>query len=705
MFPIVALACCRATASSEDGEGDGGRRHAGTYLTIATAARAPAPSCIAWILNRKYRSRHGGAAAPNLPAKAGSGSNKGSREKHAETECERLRAVKEASAVLLGLCLGGHVEAAGAMLGCGGGGGDYGTGGTGDGAAAGSLPALWDGREVVRWKNAFRCGDGVISDRTNTLEYRVREYVKASCGMHTFVGSVCAAGNLRAVRWVFESVMRIPVRNAAKEALWILYSPMMSALRSGNMEVFKWMIEEFNLENLPQRVASDLFGWCERGFGPGNCQWFAEKFSISLSKDKVIGTLLQNQHFTSVEDLVWLESDAIELQLPSCILRSISNPVAAKWALKTSTVDPTESDYNRLCQNMGDVEFLQWIITEKSFTPTPATFSSACSTSNKRGSSLARWLSTRVTLQPLDIQNALVAAIRFNNTEVAEWLEATFHVMDTVNLTPENAGDTLVEICEGFDSFAESTAGLKWFVQHLSKPSTITETSIHAALSALQQHSYYRGPSSVLVLLDTFPACQLHTDKELFENIVSYFLQHDLKCLQHLFQCVGSSSASLWAPLVAKALTSSTVPLSSSKLVKWVVCKFNLRYKNIKVGDNCLLFKLLSRNKNRCAQWLLYYFDVPLMDIIQMTKRWCHTTAFHIDLTGWQIILARYPTIDVARIRKHFMTLVTMSPHVAMYTRHKYGTPTEAKCRIVLAGRYSSTLPREVKLWLGLTDD
>ncbi|KAH3742998.1 hypothetical protein Pelo_15611 [Pelomyxa schiedti] len=692
LFPLVALACSRATApeaaAADAYEEEDDQTHAGTYRTIATAARAPAPACVAWILNRKYRDRLVG-------------------EKIAEgwhMEGERLRAVKEASAVVLGLCLGGHVDEAAAMLG----GGDYGSssaGASGSGSGAGSLPALWDGREVVRWRNAFPRGSESdmdnMEERGNTLTEKVRVYLKSSSGAHRIMEKVCESGNLKAVRWFLECVMRVPERDSVNEGLWLLYTPMKSAMFTGNMEVFKWILEKYNLSNLPNGVGPALLAVCARGLSPGSYQWFAGKFSLDLNRERVIANLLTNRHCTSVEDIRWLEDYIIEFGVADYILNSgVTNADVAKWALKTSPLIPAEDTYNRLCQEVGDVEFLQWLTTEKSFTPTPATFSSVCSTSNKRALSFAKWLSTRVTLQPLDIRIAFIGALQYNNIEVAEWLEATFHVMDTLNLTAESA-DTLPGVCQEFNTDI-GAAGLKWFLQHLSNPSAISDTSIHDALSAL--HQFYRGPSSMLVLLDAFPAYQLHTDLELYEKIVDYFMKSDLKSLQHFYRRVGSSAASLWTPeFISKHLPSSRGLVFCSKIVKWVVCKFNLQYTDIKVHDNYLLFCLLSRKKNRCAQWLLYHFDIPLTDIIQMMQKWCPQAVFGIDLAGWQVILSRYhPAIDGDMILKHFMPLITMSPHIATYTMHRYRSPTMQECREALAGRNSSALAPEVKLWLGL---
>ncbi|KAH3705796.1 hypothetical protein Pelo_19656 [Pelomyxa schiedti] len=48
MFPIVGLVCRRALAFDPRREG------IGSYGAIVTAASAPAPSCVAWIINNRH---------------------------------------------------------------------------------------------------------------------------------------------------------------------------------------------------------------------------------------------------------------------------------------------------------------------------------------------------------------------------------------------------------------------------------------------------------------------------------------------------------------------------------------------------------------------------------------------------------------------------------------------------------------------------
>ncbi|KAH3758599.1 hypothetical protein Pelo_9606 [Pelomyxa schiedti] len=107
------------------------------------------------------------------------------------------------------------------------------------------------------------------------------------------------------------------------------------------------------------------------------------------------------------------------------------NADVAKWVLSTIPVEQTEKKLNEMCQTISDINFVEWLVTERNFTPTTTTFLKVCSTS-RGGWTLPQWLSTRVKLGPGDIQVSLERALCWNNIAIADWLESTFGVMGTL---------------------------------------------------------------------------------------------------------------------------------------------------------------------------------------------------------------------------------------------------------------------------------
>ncbi|KAH3714088.1 hypothetical protein Pelo_19404 [Pelomyxa schiedti] len=210
----------------------------------------------------------------------------------------------------------------------------------------------------------------------------------------------------------------------------------------------------------------------------------------------------------------------------------------------------------------------------------------------------------------------MVQALHWHNAEVAQWLEDTFHVMRPINSNTEIAGNALEEICSGYHVYKEKLVGLQWFIQHLSSPSSLSMTSIHQAISQALQAFL---TDSIALVLESFPQFDPHIDQSQFQEITLAFMKSNLPALQRLSQLVSAGAADglsllLTPELAAQCLTSSNFYPFSSKAVKWVIRKFNLKYNHIRANNNVLLFKLLSGKKNGCVQWLLESFEIPLTD-------------------------------------------------------------------------------------------
>ncbi|KAH3732331.1 hypothetical protein Pelo_16832 [Pelomyxa schiedti] len=283
MFPIVGLVCRRVLAYDPRFGA-----YIGSYFAIATAASVPAPSCVAWILNN----RHVRGRVDNdirdpvfvVVAKPGSPPLGRARPQGDERGCgcgggvEVGVVVKEVSATLAGLLMGGHVGLAAALFGGGVGHSEprKSRGSTTAATATATtcnttsctLPRLWDGRRVVSWEMACHTnvndpdrrrkmggrGKGIgrgagrgrrggkgRSDNLRRggvagLREKVIEYARAECGNLQLVRGVCHAGRADGVRWLVD-VLGIE----GKEAQWLMYESMQSCVSDGKMEVVKWL--------------------------------------------------------------------------------------------------------------------------------------------------------------------------------------------------------------------------------------------------------------------------------------------------------------------------------------------------------------------------------------------------------------------------------------------------------------------------------
>ncbi|KAH3731855.1 hypothetical protein Pelo_17316 [Pelomyxa schiedti] len=688
MFPIVGLVCRRALALAPPGARWGAC--VGSYGAIASAASVPAPSCVAWLVNRRRHTIYvGGRPSRNMDRnnQRASSSPSASYEDAGGGGCGEVGVgvdvdvvVKEVSATVMGLLVGGHVGLATSMFG-----GSRNLGGveagslrcnnssSGGGGGRCTLPRLWDGRRVLGWETACRRTENGAGDSAGTgddngdcgsdggaavepsrsevgcsrLREKVIENVRAECGSSKFAQTVCLTGSVDVVKW-FVDVFGIGV----KEAPWIMYE---------------------RIRDLPPIT-----------------------FSLTYS-------LVPNKHST-VEDC---KLSCVEEYLCGngyeYILEDVHNPDVVKWLLTTFLAhDPDADEVNCICKSTGDVNLVEWLVTEHHFTPTAATFAAACSTSRKKGSTLAKWLSTRVSLSQSEITKSLVYALNSRNIEVSEWLAASFHVMEAVNSSTEVAENCLVDLCRGYGVYEDRVKGLEWFLQHLSssQASKIRMTCIHEAISHSLEIS---GVNCVAVLLEMFPAFEPHRDQTQFEKIVIEFLMCGLKAFQWL--CSRPCSATFTPEFVGNCLTSMSFHPLSSKLVKWVICEFNVQYTQIKANNNLLLFRLLKRQMNRCAQWLIDSFDIPLDDVVAIAQL-ASGTFDSIDLAGWHMILNHYgPTIDATLIRKHLMPLVSRSPHVAIHAINSFGLTIHEFRDYVVTQAATTRSSTTVKLWLGLPID
>ncbi|KAH3764574.1 hypothetical protein Pelo_3592 [Pelomyxa schiedti] len=627
LFPLVGRVCRRILGFSDYWN------YVGTYRAISSAANLI---------------RH-----PTSPL----GQRTGSGLHLNVTPQEEGVVVKEVAAVLLGLCCGGHVAEAQKLFG--------GSESRGGGSFTGTLPRLWDGRRVSRWEDASRCGGGnsvgstasqnnVVGGRE--LRHKVSEYVCGSGGDYGLV-AIASLSGVDSLRWLVSAL-----GVAREDARWMMQELLLVALQGGKLDVAECLVDEVGLPASPLAC-----GWCASGKAPGRTRWCSDKLAVEMKAEIVQYPLLTNKRST-VEDCRWLERRIHEKGVDGYILNEMKNANVAKWVLSILPGQAFSSIHvGELLQSVGDVSLAEWFVTEKGFVPNVGTFMLACCTPMKRGSSLAKWMSTRFILTEADIITSFAKALGWGNVEVANWLQDTFHVMDVANHNPCIASSVLLEICQEEGIFVYDDAGLKWFIQHLSQPNLIPEDTIQDAVSAAL--AIY-CTCFVPLLLKAFPQFRPQRDPPLLQSLIE-FMGGDINTIKRLLQTQPLPTTEF----VAQCLTSDQFLAESSKVVKWMIQQFHLESSHVRANSNRLLFTLLSRKKNRCAEWLIDSFGIPFSDIVEMAPLWtgdcCQTPP---DLDGWNMILRKYQRhINTSVIRQHLMPIVTLSPHISHSTMLRFG--------------------------------
>ncbi|KAH3732584.1 hypothetical protein Pelo_16586 [Pelomyxa schiedti] len=577
---------------------------------------------------------------------------------HGAGGAARSTTVKEAAWVLCGLCASGNVEAARCMFGDG-----------VDRGAGGTFPrSLWDGYRVPEW-----CHDADPAGLSENVASEVLE--GATIG-------ACASASVEAVKWLASA---LGIRG--DESSWALLPLLKMALVWGNMDVAKWIEGECDLA---------------KSEAPENVKWCVENFPKLPPDCGLLSSAMRNKRGT-VELCEWLRAQFPEEEIHEYVLRSVKNASIGKWALSTALVEPSPSILNETCQSIAEVEFVEWLITERHFTPTEATFLRVCSTA-KGGCSLPRWLSTRVKLGPADIQSSLECALRWNNTAIADWLESTFGVMGTVNSQPDAPGAMLDQICQEFGDYKDGLDGLMWFLQHLTHPDQISAPEVHKAITSAL--GYFRL-NFVLHLLEVFPNCKPQaSDTKLLESLLSIFVRWGHAKLQKLATLCDCSLFT--REMVITRMTGEPFRAFSSKSVKWAITQFHLEDVHIKRNHNSLLYSILLRKKISCVEWLIDSFGITMDEVIEMFEHWLPNRGFFdIDLQEWKLIVRKFPKIDADVIRRHLMPVAVHSPSIATFTMSKFGITMEEMRhqfddpdRIPTMTEYKPRLTDELMLWI-----
>ncbi|KAH3722529.1 hypothetical protein Pelo_18765 [Pelomyxa schiedti] len=323
---------------------------------------------------------------------------------------------------------------------------------------------------------------------------------------------------------------------------------------------------EFGLERVLTGTNGACFNvasLCARSKSPILLKWWLENFSLPDGEDKkeVLRFLVCNE-FSSIELCQWVKK---QLEIKSDVTLSdldwSNNPQCLRWAIEEFSLSLTEDFLNCACQFCCDLEVVKWMVIHKSVTPTPETCLGACCC-RKENLELVKWLSQRVALSPRDHQVSLQLALSCSNTDTADWLDSTFHVMKVVNSTPGSAGSLFTKMLRNIrgDSHLH---GVQWFLQH------VDVTQLQESSAAREAILETRNVEAVFLVLK---ACRisLQDNTEVRRHVLQTALRSgsmsDVRRLQSL------------VTLSADDIKCSRVNGTSSKTVKWVVSQVGVEY-------------------------------------------------------------------------------------------------------------------------------
>ncbi|KAH3765756.1 hypothetical protein Pelo_2383 [Pelomyxa schiedti] len=598
LFPLVPRACraiMGASALSEEtGRIAGGgspTERTSRYAVLQCAATAGSTRCIEWILRNKVTRNN----------------------------------VRECVAVLKGLCAGGHMGLAQELF------------------ESGDAP--WRGG-ALRWP---------VYGRREIAE-EIRE-VPGTVTTHSLLFEACRGGHLEAVKWVISTF------GVDKDGMGLVV-PFIVAVLKGHSDVVKWLASSTcavtacirsrssgPIEEPP--TAGELFFSTSLEVMKLCADWFHyEDYGHPEFKETDIYAFLKSPFNKIKECCDWLkEKSLLSIDL-SPLDQSHLDSETVRWWVRNFP-DPREMGLLlERCCHLSDPNLLEWSL--KQFPTigaliTPETFIKACG-NEKDSVSVLLFLLPKVTPPPLtnnQLRECLVKALGSNNTSVADWLEAEFHVMDSVNAMPGAAGGAFSNICHDINC---GVRGLQWFLSH----ATLHNVSEHVVQS---QVSFFLFPCRtslhlVLLLLKSFniqlssetkrAACQLIFSKANISQAKQLVASGDLSEADFL-----------------EALAHSHCYVKSGKVVKWVLQHFHLNEQQVKAKCNYLLALVILVNKTSCAEWIIHEFNVTLSEVAEMNVSWGHN---EVESRFWKMILRVFPQITASFAKKYMLNWATATP-------------------------------------------
>ncbi|KAH3761072.1 hypothetical protein Pelo_7078 [Pelomyxa schiedti] len=641
LFPLVPRACAAAAAAASSPPPrvqvylDYGDRVAlaSSYMVLECAAQAGGAE------------REGGGGRPwrgrclgwLMAHREGRGRNEGGG--------------KEWLAVLRGLCVGGHIEAARilvdtAVTTCdsgGGGGGGRGSGGI-------------DGHHMNGG-----CGCG------GNMEAEVRDVMGRGGDDDSLLSCVCGEGQLRVAQWI---VSRFGVTET-----WELWWPFVAALRGGHLEVCKWIADCL----MDVRTAASVLGWSmlqSCAFEGGNLEllkWFTDSFQIDRCPlHSMVESFLQRN--VSTDALDWISK-----HFPSfnwdIIIAHVTGEKPFRVLIQLGLVHPSLDHLTTAFSYICDVSLLETILDDFHVRlPGPNVLRQVFQ-NRKDSVPVVEFILQRAKNFPAKLlDSSLDEALCLGNVNVADWLEEKYHLIE--RLTQRSCGGiklTSATYC-GCDS-------LQWLFQHVS-----TETF---GLADVRQAVWFHIPH------DT-------DSEEMWKHVLLAIPNADIYSAQQLAS-IGQFSQSQ----MAYSITYPTSGVRSSKVVKWVIQNYDITGNQVREYENHLLAHLITKSKTNCCQWLIHRFNITLAEIIELMpkSRKLSMLCCHTKVSLWIMLLDTFPEITHTPgiVMDHFMSFVVASPIHIHVTRNRPVPPVGLTLDDVIQYCLSPSaggLTDPTKLWL-----
>ncbi|KAH3723114.1 hypothetical protein Pelo_18182 [Pelomyxa schiedti] len=659
MFPLVGRACSSMLAWLE---------HWGRAARCA--AEAGSRLCVGWLLrNRRSQPPCGGADEDEETRRRG---------------MRRRRGNKAFMRVLEGLCVGGHLGMAQSLVDPGGHGGD----GCCSGWAAG-IGLVWlDG------------GGECVVDNSLVDHVRASDLLKG----------VCEKGHVEVAKWVVERFM---VRET-----WEFAEPLSAAVLGGHLELAQWLVNTFDL--VPK------FSGCSWIASPSDsCEsenvevvkWFLETFSASelFYTFYTLSCCLCGKSSKSVEVCKFINEGMSSLYDTPHLVYGIRNLDVMKWAISSfpSFEAPTKKNLERFCAGPEGVQFCQWLVEERSFTPTPLMFQSACK-NTKDNTQTAKWLSTRVPLSPEVITDSFIISLASNNTSIASWLDETFHILNPPN---SNSLDLFTISCSIFVKLCKRVVldfqkvprigGMKWFLNHSSMKG-VDESVIVDCIEVVLKESY----QGAILLMEHFPISEPKRS-QLLVCILKQGVQRGTLAQIKKIVSMGEFSKES----VANCLLNS-YGVESTKTAKWLINHFQLEHQHIALDLNMMLFNMISWGQGSCAEWIINKFGIAL-DEVQTSPpfsrnltlccqslhlKWEKDSFVRIDLFTWKVIQQVFPGLTADMIKERFLPLVCQSPVIAQVAMKRFPQLTMDDILAFCSSAPRCQFPLSTHLWLRVHD-
>ncbi|KAH3765191.1 hypothetical protein Pelo_2945 [Pelomyxa schiedti] len=618
LFPLVSRVCSSLVSHYDS-----------HYQVLDAAAEAGATSCISWLI--KSHNTGGGrdtSGDMNSTGATADGRERGEgcdgEERVAVLRRMRRRAEKEFIHVLGGLCFGGHLAVAQKLV-------------------DGHFPGIvWPG-----------CGDrGESSSSAVALEVKLSDYIRSS----DLLARVCERGHSDLVKWMVDQFnIREP---------WEFVQPFAKALAGGHLDLAKWMFNTFNLLQVLSNW--DAFGTLEihqNACYSGNLdvlKWCLEIFPLEDEEDMARDLLASCLRGTNSVDVCQYLKDHLPVPfLLSSLFKTIRRLDALKWAISSFpslfSTPRTLEDLEALC---ATPDGLKYAVEE--LPPSTSLLRVVCRMKKGNNTPVVKLLSSRMTLSQEDVSEAFCTSLANNNVSIASWLDETFHILNTSSRST-SVGSILVEMCKAISSPGgdfSSREGLEWLVNNPSMRG-VEERFVVEAIEELVS----RGMSNVpLLMIERFPISEPKRSELLVsvltESIKSYTITQVKKVI---------STGNFTKESVAMCLANPTCA-QSTKVVKWLASHFQLGHEHTTAENNSLMCNLLIWGQGTCAEWLINKFHITLTEFSGFSS--LETPSFlETDLATWKTFLEVFQGITTTLIKKNFfLQFVCQSPIIAQYT-------------------------------------